>query len=61
MKTIVTLPVNRRSISTAVKAVPVTLAGIAVMWFAFGIAGAVVLTLVLFFLGRLLLRAARSE
>jgi ABC-type Na+ efflux pump permease subunit len=61
MKLLLTVPVNRRSITTAAKTIPTALIAVAVMYFAFGLLGAAVLTALVVYLGRLLIRAARAE
>jgi hypothetical protein len=61
MKLLLAIPVTRRSLITLAKAVPVLLVGLVVMWTAFGLVGAVVLTVLLVLLGRLLLQAARAQ
>jgi hypothetical protein len=61
MKLLLAIPVTRRALATLTKAVPLLLVGLVVMWAAFGPVGAIVLTVLLFLLGRLLLQAARAE
>ncbi|MCS7484898.1 hypothetical protein [Umezawaea endophytica] len=60
MNLLLAIPVNRRSLTYALKVIPTTLIGLAVMYFAFGIFGAVVLAVLLLLLGRMLVRAARG-
>ena len=55
------IPVTRRTLTTAAKIIPAALIGLAVMYFAFGIFGAIVLAVVLLLLGRLLIKAARGS
>ncbi|MCS7484903.1 hypothetical protein ACFFQW_50150 [Umezawaea endophytica] len=60
MNLLLAIPVNRRSLAYALKVIPTALIGLAVMYFAFGIFGAVVLAVLLLLLGRMLVRAARG-
>ncbi len=55
------IPVNRRTLTHAAKTIPAALIGLAVMYFAFGVLGALVLAVVLLLLVRLLVRAARGR
>jgi ABC-type Na+ efflux pump permease subunit len=61
MNLLLAIPVTRRSLAYAAKTIPAALLGLAVMYFAFGIFGALVLAVVLLLLGRLLVRAARGR
>jgi hypothetical protein len=61
MKLLLAIPVTRRALATLAKAVPLLLVGLVVMWAAFGPVGAVVLSVLLVLLGRLLLQAARAQ
>jgi hypothetical protein len=61
MKLLLAIPVTRHAVATLAKAVPLVLGGLIVMWAAFGLLGALVLSALLVLLGRLLLQAARTE
>ncbi|NUT92759.1 MAG: hypothetical protein HOY78_12130 [Saccharothrix sp.] len=55
------IPVKLRTFGRLALAVLATLAGLAVMWLAFGLLGALVLLALVVTLGRLLLRTARGD
>jgi hypothetical protein len=61
MKLLLTVPVNRRSVTSAAKTIPAVLIAVVVMYLAFGLLGAAVLTALVVYLGRLLLQAAHAE
>jgi hypothetical protein len=61
MKLLLAIPLNLRAIRKLAAMLPALLAAAAVMYLAFGLLGAAVLTALVFYLGRLLLQAARTE
>jgi hypothetical protein len=61
MKLLLAVPLNLRAIRKLAAMLPALLGAAAVMYFAFGALGAVVLTALVVYLGRLLVHAARAE
>jgi hypothetical protein len=61
MKLLLAIPLTLRSIRKLATLLPALLAAAAVMYLAFGLLGAVVLTALVVYLGRLLIQAARVQ
>jgi hypothetical protein len=61
MKLLLAIPLTLRSIRKLAALLPALLGCVAVMYLAFGLLGAAVLTALVVYLGRLLLQAARAQ